>query len=55
MLESVVAELAFKVLPDATPIPIKIFVFFVTVYVQVFVAEICINRTQPLAPAPQYG
>ena len=55
MLESVVAELAFKVLPDVTPMPIKIFAFFVTVYVQVFVAEICINRTQPLAPEPQYG
>lgn len=54
-LEAVVAELAFKVLPDATPMPIKIFAFFVTVYVQVFVAAICINRTQPLAPEAQYG
>lgn len=55
MLDSVFADLVFKVIPDASPMPIKIFAFFVTVCVQVFVATIYINRTQPLAPGPRYG
>ncbi len=55
MLSSLITELAFRVLPDASPYLIKTLAFSAAVGVEVFLATIYINRARPLAPAPQYG